>query len=137
MDRILTLIPTRGLIYGEVLEALVDAYGELKLTLDMRVVSGLVTSEARNQLSDLFMAGSWEYALWLDDDVVIPPGGLRKLLDLDADISLYHVRNRHGDKQRAVRGSLWKYPDCLRREGGGSPTGRSAWPWSGVGSFMQ
>lgn len=74
-------------------------YTEVQNALDLELLrnkqfgfpirtNGVPLPEARNQLIEMALKEEWTHALLLDDDVVIPSGGLKALLDLDVDIAM-------------------------------------------------
>jgi hypothetical protein len=87
--KIIVATPTRGLIFTEALNALNlelirnEQFGFPLYTLNVPL------PDSRNQLIETALKESyWTHILLLDDDVVIPEGGLKAMLDLDTDIAV-------------------------------------------------
>ncbi len=76
------LLPTRGLVFGKTLESLFDTDIALKLIL----VSGLPIPEAQNEMVRRALETDCPWFLFLEEDMVIPPGALKKMIEMDADV---------------------------------------------------
>lgn len=85
---IITLMPTRGLIFTKAQNALSQelmANGQPNFTL---YTDNQPIPDCRNTLVETALEiPEWTHALCLDDDVIIPEGGLKKMIDLDTDIA--------------------------------------------------
>jgi hypothetical protein len=86
--KIITLCPTRGIILTEVQIAL-----DRELALNHQLPIVLYTYDiplpvSRNYLVETALTTDWDYALLLDDDVIIPEGGLKELIDLKVDVAV-------------------------------------------------
>lgn len=82
MSKILTLVPTRGIIFTKHQDALeselatIDQYPKILRTTDIPL------PDSRNLLIDTALKFSdWRFLLLLDDDVVMPEGSLQAMLD--------------------------------------------------------
>jgi len=85
---IITLVPTRGLILTETQESV-----ERELIMNHQVPTFLRSWDmplpmSRNYLTEAALKLEWTHALLLDDDVILPEGSLKKLIDLNTDIAI-------------------------------------------------
>lgn len=89
MSRIVTLVPTRGIVYTQHEVALErELYDAGQVPFIIRTVDKPLP-ESRNFLVDEALKLTWwDYALLVDDDIVMPEGSLKKLLELDTDIAV-------------------------------------------------
>ncbi len=88
MTKIITLIPTRGTILTQTQDAL-DR--ELALNHQTPIIirtHDLALPLSRNFLVEQALKFDWTHALLLDDDVILPEGGLKELIKLKADIAI-------------------------------------------------
>lgn len=85
---IITLMPTRGLIFTKAQNALSQelmANGEPNFTL---YTDNQPIPDCRNNLVETALEiPEWTHALLMDDDVIIPEGGLKRMIDLNTDIA--------------------------------------------------
>jgi hypothetical protein len=79
---VVALLPTRGLVFGKTLETLFDTNFAVKPI----VVSGLPIPEAQNEMVRRGMKTGCPWFLMLEEDMVIPPGALEKMVDMDKDV---------------------------------------------------
>ena len=81
-------MPTRGIILTEVQMALdreLAASGQIPIVLYSYDVPLPIS---RNYLVESALKLDWDAALLLDDDVILPKGGLKELIDLDVDVAV-------------------------------------------------
>lgn len=69
---------------------------------------------ARNRIAAHAVSGGFDWLLFVDADVILPPDALENLLEHDADVCMgwYLNRHDHGDSQRTclyAPGSGWSY----------------------------
>lgn len=87
--KLVTLIPTRGLIMTETLWAL---FGELAANMQSPVViptHDMPLPASRNYLVETALKDDWwTHALLLDDDVILPKGWLKEALKLNVDVAV-------------------------------------------------
>jgi hypothetical protein len=79
---LIALLPTRGLIYGQTLESLFDT----DLRVKPIVVSGLPIPDAQNEMVKRALKTDCLWFLFLEEDMVIPPGALEKMVEMDKDV---------------------------------------------------
>lgn len=89
MAQIIVLQPTRGILYTDVQNALdLELLRNEQFGFPIRTNS-VPLPDCRNQLVEMALKESqWTHALLVDDDVVIPEGGLKAMLDLDVDVAM-------------------------------------------------
>jgi hypothetical protein len=100
--KIICVCPTRGILITECQIAL-----ERELTANMQTPVILRTYDmplpiSRNYLVETALKVDWwSHILLLDDDVILPKGGLKELIDLKADVAAmdYPIRQLKNDKQ--------------------------------------
>lgn len=86
-NELIVLMPTRGIIITEVQDAL-----ERETALNHLIPLILRTHNLPLPVSRNFLVESalkvpdWKYALLLDDDVILPEGGLKEMLSINADV---------------------------------------------------
>lgn len=101
-NSLIVLMPTRGFILTEVQDAIdreVSANGFIPLILRTYDIPLPIS---RNYLVETALKNKdWEYALLSDDDIILPEGGLKQLIDLDCDIAVmdYPARMLQNGKQ--------------------------------------
>jgi len=86
---IITLMPTRGVVLTEVQQALDN---ELCANRQIPVIIrswDMPLPLSRNYLVESALKiKNWTHALLLDDDVILPDGGLKELIDMDCDVAI-------------------------------------------------
>lgn len=99
MPKIITLMPTRGLIFTKAQQAL-----EEELLKNNQVPYILRTDnqpipDCRNTLVEQALKTPATHFLLMDDDVIMPEGGLKAMIDLDTDIAFIDYPMHYtGDK---------------------------------------
>lgn len=88
--RIGTLIPTRGLIFTETLNAVLQENARNNQYPVILTTKDLPIPDCRNELvkAGLEHPANFTHFLLIDDDVVIPAGGLKTMLEFDVDIAV-------------------------------------------------
>lgn len=104
MSKIITLQPTRGLLFTKAQQAL-----EQELLANRQVpfilrTDNLPIPDCRNKLVETALTiKDWTHALLVDDDIIIPEGGLKAMLDKGTDIAFIDYPMHYtGDKWGAV-----------------------------------
>jgi hypothetical protein len=86
---VLTVIPTRGLLYTDATAAMQRELDENNQPPSPIYSNGRPLPGARNELvENALKVEGWTHLLLLDDDVIMPEGSLKAMLDLEADIAL-------------------------------------------------
>lgn len=105
MSKILTVVPTRGILYTEHQQALereLMSVGQYPL---IQRTSNMPIPDCRNALVEgALKMKEWEYLLMLDDDIVMPEGGLQAMLDANAEVAFidypYHISGTKDGKEQ-------------------------------------
>jgi hypothetical protein len=99
--KIIVAMPTRGLIITEVQMAL-----DRELSANEQIPIVLYSYDiplpiSRNYLIESALKLDWDSILLIDDDVILPEGGLKQLIDLDVDVAVmdYPARMLQGGLQ--------------------------------------
>lgn len=99
--KIIVCVPTRGIILTEVQMAL-----DRELSANEQIPIVLYSYDiplpiSRNYLIESALKLEWDSVLLLDDDVILPEGGLKQLIDLDVDVAVmdYPARMLQNGKQ--------------------------------------
>ena len=88
LPSIILLMPTRGLIFTKAIEALDRELREFPHA--RAYTTDLPLPDCRNKLIEIAKSQQlypFDYYLLMDDDVIIPNGGLKAMLKLDADVA--------------------------------------------------
>lgn len=99
--KIITLMPTRGIILTEVLDSLDKELSANKQMPFIVKSNNMPLPVSRNYLVETALKlDFWDYALLLDDDVIMPTGGLQELIKLNADIAVidYPMHSKMNNK---------------------------------------
>lgn len=76
-------------------------------TLDVNVMNMWLANiqEKLNKARNIFLAGKWDYFFTVDDDIILPPDALTKLLEHDKDVinALFRLRPSIGCNSLAIR----------------------------------
>ena len=99
---IITVMPTRGLILTEVQNALDAELASCRQIPMILRTYDLSLPVCRNYLIETALKlKNWTHILLLDDDVILPKGGLQELIKLNADISImdYPIKTIVNGKQ--------------------------------------
>ena len=92
--RICVLVPSRGLIHSRTEESIhVAMYSHQPY--DREYSHDLGVREARKYLTERFLATQADYALWVDEDIVLTPNIVGELLDLNVDAGMAHYIWKH------------------------------------------
>jgi len=82
MSKLLTIIPTRGLIFTKHQDALESELAILDQYPQILRTDGIPLPDSRNLLIESALAlPNWRFLLLLDDDIVLPEGSLKALMD--------------------------------------------------------
>jgi hypothetical protein len=100
--KIVVTCPTRGIILTEVQMAL-----DRELSANEQIPIVLYSYDiplpiSRNYLAETALKLDWDAVLMLDDDVILPEGGLKELIDLNADIAVMDYPARMLQKGKMV-----------------------------------
>lgn len=88
-NELIILMPTRGFVLTEVITALEEETARLRLVPITLRTFDLPLPISRNFLIETALKlKDWKYALLVDDDVILPKGGIQELLNLNADIAV-------------------------------------------------
>lgn len=83
MSKLLTIIPTRGLIFTKHQDALESELAALDQYPKVLRTEDIPLPEARNLLVEAALEiKDWRYLLMMDDDNIIPDGGLKAMINL-------------------------------------------------------
>lgn len=130
--KIICAMPTRGLIFTKVEVALEDELfknGQMPFILR---TDNLPIPDCRNKLIESALSvPDWTHILLIDDDVIIPEGGLGLLIEADSDIAfidypMHYTGDRWGNMGTAT------YDDWLPGE---DPKGKPV-AWAGLGCTL-
>lgn len=101
----------RAILYGRALQSILQLEwpGQLDHFIsnggdDYADPRGTVTRKY-NEARDVFLAGDWDLFLAAEYDMVVPPNGLKLLVDLDVDIAYGTYAFRHGLREGKYRWS--------------------------------
>ncbi|MBA2706132.1 MAG: hypothetical protein H0U60_20040 [Blastocatellia bacterium] len=87
--KILTLLPTRGIVLTETISALHRELYSNTQSPSIITTHDLPLPASRNFLVETALKQTWwTHALLLDDDVILPEGWLKEALKLNADVAL-------------------------------------------------
>jgi hypothetical protein len=82
--KIAVLCTSRGLIFADTIDSLIE---NLKgYNWEFISVSGLPIPEAQNEAVKRALKGSSDYFFWVEEDVVIPSGSLKEMIEMDKDV---------------------------------------------------
>lgn len=130
--KIITQMPTRGLVFTKVEVALEDELlknGQIPFILR---TDNLPLPDCRNKLAETALSiEDWTHTLLVDDDVIIPDGGLKAMIDADSDIAfidypMHYTGDKWGNMGTAT------YDDWLPGE---DPKGKPV-AWAGLGCAL-
>jgi len=113
--KIAVCLPTRGLIFAQTIEAILK---EIKgITNKIIIVSGLPIPDSHNTCVEKALKTSCDYILFVEEDVVIPEGGLRRMMEmaredrvLVIDYPLEGSKTSYVEKNGEV---LWSSMGCM------------------------
>ncbi|MCC6615929.1 MAG: hypothetical protein IT320_20835 [Anaerolineae bacterium] len=101
----------RAILYGRALQSILQLEwpGQIDHFIsnggdDYSSPNGTVTAKY-NLARDVFLAGRWEWFLAAEYDMVVPPDGLKRLVELDTDIAYGVYAFRHGKRDGKYRWS--------------------------------
>lgn len=135
MSKFITVVPTRGVIFTEHQDALEAELADSGQYPQILRTSDVPLPDSRNLLIETALTvPGWSYLLMLDDDIVIPEGGLKAMLDL--------LSNGEGNKAAAI-----DYPHHLNdgshlgvavyeRWKEGEPVKGKKLAWAGLGCVL-
>lgn len=87
--KIIVLMPTRGLIVTQTEMAIDQELAHNKQSPVILRSYDMPLPVSRNFLVETALKQDWwTHALLVDDDVILPPGGLKEMLKLDADVAV-------------------------------------------------
>ena len=111
MSRILIAIPTFESIFPDTYKAIweLDRGGH---TADFEFVRGYDCATARNRIAQKSLDENYDYALMVDNDVVLPKDALINLLDAPVDVCLGYYAHRDNDNIYRGRTCVCKYLDA-------------------------
>lgn len=91
---VLMAVPTRGMVSMEWAMALRHLYIPAGVTLEVQGLAGLPIDDMRNEFVATFLKGNYDYLFFNDDDTLLPPKALERLLERDLDVvsGLYYRR---------------------------------------------
>jgi len=102
--KIICALPTRGFVLTEVQMAL-----DREFSLNHQIPITLYTHDmplpvSRNYLIESALKLEWDSILLLDDDVILPEGALKELIDLNADVAVmdYPLRTLKNGKRQGT-----------------------------------
>jgi len=125
MTKIAVLMPSRGVLAGKTMEAVLRALRGYQH--DIFWTHGLPLPECFNALSKRVLDGDYTHGLFAEEDVVIPENALALMLEVNTDITAinYEIRVPHTPEGRRPLSSyyymgelLWLSLGCtlIRRE---------------------
>lgn len=135
MTKIITAVPTRGLIYTAHQNALErELFDNGQVPFIVRT-DNMPIPDSRNYLLDEALKLTWwSHILLVDDDIVIPKGGLSAMLDLNTDVAVidypYHVIGEKDGEEQMYGTAV--YDDW---ESGESTEGKKL-AWAGLGCVL-
>lgn len=86
MTKIGIVVPTRGLVFTRVLEAIENERKNKNYDITVYYSHNLPIPRGHNDLCNKAIEDGNEYILFIEEDVVIPTGALEKMLAVQADI---------------------------------------------------
>lgn len=104
MKNIVAVIPTRGLVHARTLESL----KENGIT-DIEIVSGFPIPDSHNECVRRTLHEMREYVLFVEDDMVLPPHAVERMVKLDKPIVAidYSLDNGYGCACKKGDEYLW------------------------------
>ena len=109
--RIAIVIPNYQHIETECLKSVYDLLIPPGFTTELIIVQGYTVETARNRGVEIVINGGFDYTLWVDSDIILPPNILPKLLSTNADIATgWYPKKLSGSKITELYG-----PDKLSR----------------------
>lgn len=88
-NELIVLMPTRGIVLTEVQDALDQEIAANNLVPLIIRTHDMPLPVCRNYLVETAMKlPDWKYALLIDDDVILPKGGLKELINLKTDVAI-------------------------------------------------
>jgi len=125
-NNIIVLIPSRGLLITQMVQALLDELRECPYVGKYEILfsDGMTVDKARQWLAEEGMKRKWaSHFLWVDDDQVLLPGALTRMFEANADFVATHAVNRSpknlapnmtpSSRQKTV---FWVPPDNIRKD---------------------
>lgn len=106
--KIITLMPTRGLIFTKTQQALEEELLHNDQIPFILRTDNLPIPDCRNKLvENALQIPEWTHALLIDDDVIMPPRGLQYLIEVNTDIAvidypMHHTGEKWGDMGTAT-----------------------------------
>ena len=79
------VLPSRGLIFAEVIESLLDNLQGYDFKIYQSI--GLGIPKGHNLATERALADGCKFILFVEDDTVMPAGGLEKMLSADGDMA--------------------------------------------------
>lgn len=131
MTTIAVLIPTRGLLFTEMMSALDRELSQYRHTRYYTV--DLPIPDCRNALVQKAQDSGLPFThyLMVDDDVILPKGGLKAMLDMDKDIVLIDYPSHWMSAEGKNKGNV-AYKNWLP----GEPTEGKEILWAGLGCTL-
>jgi len=80
--RVLIGMPTRGLLSAQWVLSFLKQSHPVNTSIDYKFVIGKEVGEARNELAQEALKLGTEYLIFIDDDVIIPPNTITKLINI-------------------------------------------------------
>lgn len=110
------LIPSRGLIMADCVSTAIRQLSELDLIWDHRMPAGLPIPDCFNiPIATLLRDNKAVTHVWIvEEDVVTPHNGLKRLIEMDADVSIidYPLRNGYSTVAKSGKKVLWCGTGC-------------------------
>lgn len=93
--KIVAAIPTRGIVLTACMSAVLRELSARQSEWGVAMSAGHPIPEAHNLVVEQALKDGADYVWLVEEDVVVPPNGLQKLLEADGDIVAADVPSRH------------------------------------------
>jgi len=137
MSKLLTVMPTRGILFTKAVEAWEREIADNGLTASVLRTDGVPLPDSRNLLVEAALElPDWRFLLFLDDDVVLPEGAVKAMTDtltkgegIDVAVIDYphHSTPFSGERLGVATYEDWKP---------GDPVEGKRLAWAGLGCVM-
>jgi len=96
--RVVVALPTRGLIFAQTISSLIDNGVQ-----DICIVEGLPLPECHNEAVKRALEKKPTHVWMVEEDHYYPPGTLKKMLDLNAEVACVNYSMRPGGTMPAIQ----------------------------------
>lgn len=98
VKRVLICVPTYQTCTAETMSSIYNLIEPENTFVDLMFITGYTVVQARNRAVEQSIAGNFDYTLFIDSDVIIPPYLLTNLMSINADITTGYYLKKTKDK---------------------------------------